>query len=353
VQGGFAVLPDAFGGTYSTTPGDLELQLQLAAAFLTHPGYRPEAERRWREGIVLSWPRLDANPQNAFASRGSRLLASGDKRFGSDPDDGAIYRSFTELKAYLEPLLKAGAIEIAIVGDIDERLAIAAVARTFGALPTRGPEAARQQSARPVKFRNQREPIILPHGGESNQALVGLYWHVDIDPDADPQAVRVLNVLASVMRLKIIAKVREELGAGYSPSASSSVSGTYPGLAYVVAQSEVKPEDIDRAAAAMRAIAADLRAGEISDDEFNRAIAPSLEQLPLHASSNGYWLALISQAQGRPDRMERSKLSAVEDSLKAITREDLTAAANRWLGEVAVQEVRVVPAHSIAVEQVD
>ena len=42
----FGSAATSFGSTYSTTPADFELQLQVAAAFLTHPGYRPEAERR-------------------------------------------------------------------------------------------------------------------------------------------------------------------------------------------------------------------------------------------------------------------------------------------------------------------
>ena len=83
--------------------------MQVAAAYLTSPGWRPEAERRWRQSIVLSWPRFDSDAQSVMASEGMRLLASGDKRFGSSPDDGVINRSFTELRAYLEG---AGAYQI-------------------------------------------------------------------------------------------------------------------------------------------------------------------------------------------------------------------------------------------------
>jgi zinc protease len=292
---------------------------------------------------VLSWPRLDADVQSAFSSKASRLLASGDRRFGSNPDDGAIYRSFTELKSYLTPLLEDSAIEIAIVGDVDEEPAIAAVAKTFGALPMRRAAPSFFKSARPVRFRAAGDPIRVTHTGDVDQAQVSLLWHVDIDPDANPRAARVLSVLASVMRLKILATVREELGASYAPAASSVVSGAYPGLAYVVAGSEVKPEDADRVIEALRSAAAELRDGRISEDEFSRALSPSLEQLPLHASSNGYWLSLISQAQSLPEKMERSKLAAVEASIKAITIADLVAAANRWLRDADGLEVWVTP----------
>jgi zinc protease len=333
----------SFGSTYATTPADMELQLQVAAAFLTHPGYRSEAERRWRQAITLSWPRLDANAGTVWSAKGMRLLASGDKRFGRDPDDGEVLRSFTELKAYLDPVLANGAIEIAIVGDIDERQAIDAVAKTFGALPKREAAPTKFKSDRPVLFRTDKTPILLTHNGEASQAIASVYWPVTIDPDADPQGARVMAVLASVMRLKVIAEIREALGATYSPSAHASMSSLYPGFGYVSAGAEVKPEDADGVIKALKKIAASMRAGEISDDEFSRAITPSLEMLPQSATSNAYWLSLISQAQSRPELTERSKLAAIEESVRAVTMADVVAAANQWLTDAAAQEVRVVP----------
>jgi len=333
----------SFGGTYSTTPADLELQMQVAAAFLTYPGYRSEAERRWRQSITLSWPRLDANAGTVWSAKGMRLLASGDKRFGTDPDDGEVLRSFTELKAYLDPILADGAIEIAIVGDVDEKQAIDAVAKTFGALPIRAAAPTKFKSDKPVVFKKDKTPIVLTHNGEPDQAIANVYWPVSIDPDADPQAARVMSVLSSVMRLKVTAEIREALGATYSPSAGASLSSLYPGFGYVSAGAEVKPQDVDAVLKALEKIAASMQAGEISDDEFSRAITPSLEALPQNATSNGYWLSLISQAQSRPEVMERNKLAAIEKSVRAVTKADVIAAASRWLTDAAAQEVRVVP----------
>jgi zinc protease len=166
---------------------------------------------------------------------------------------------------------------------------------------------------------------------------------VDIDPEADPDKAEALGVLGAIMRLKVTDEIRENLGATYSPSAGASLSSVYPGWGYVAATAEVKPEDTDRVVAAMRKIAGQLRAGEITPDEFKRAITPSLEQLPRNATSNGYWLSLISQAQTRPDTMERAKLPVIEARLRTVTVSDVTAAAQRWLKDADVQEMRVVP----------
>lgn len=333
-----------FGASYATTPSDLELQLQLAAAYLVHPGYRPEAERRWRQSQVLSWPRLDQNAQTVWSVKGMRILMGGDRRFGADPDDGAAYRSFVELRHYLTPSLTEGAIEIAVVGDVSEEEAIRLVGRTFGALPVRAPEPTRVRSDTPVHFRDDRSPIILTHGGEASQALVQAFWPVsDVDPDADPQTARTLAILAGIMRLKVTDEVREALGVTYSPASAASLSPTYRGFGYVNASAEVKPEDATRVMAAFRKIAGELRGGAISDDEFERAIRPSLDALPQNAVSNGYWLSLIAEAQSRPDVTERAKLLALETAVRAVKKADVIALAQKYLTEAALQEAYVLP----------
>ena len=340
----FGVGATYFGGSYTTTPADLALQLEVVAAYVTHPGYRQEAERRWRQGIVLGWPRLDADAQAVWSARGLRTMMDGDRRFGSDPDDGAWQRSFVELKHYLTPALRDGSIEIAVVGDIDEAAVIRLVARTFGALPKRAVAPTKLKVAAPVRFQTEREPLVFTHAGEANQALAYVYWPVpDVDPEADPQAATTLSVLAGIMRLKVTAELRETLGASYSPTVSNALSSVYPGFGYVNAGAEVKPENVDQAIAAIRTIAADMRAGRISADEVSRAITPSLEALPQNATSNGYWLSLIGQAQGRPDLLERSKLPAIEARVRSVTLSDVIAMANRYLTDENAREARVVP----------
>ncbi len=344
VQAGFTSSSTAFGATYRTTPADLLLQLQVATAFITAPGYRPEAERRWRESIVLSWPRLAANAQAVLRNTALRELMTGDKRFGTHPDDGVTSRSFPELRAWLEPALKAGAIEVAIVGDIDEQVVIDAVARTFGALPVREIAAARQREDRPAVFRTDRSAIVLQHHGEPSQALAAVYWPVtDIDPQVQRDEARVLDLLGSVMRLKATEELRERLGASYSPSAGAAISYTIPGWGYVSASSEVEPESVGDAISAIRAIAADLREGRITEDELLRARAPALEALPQNATSNSYWLSLISRAQSRPELVDEGRLDVVEARLKALTVADLTATARKYLQDADAREIRILP----------
>jgi hypothetical protein len=68
-----------------------------------------------------------------------------------------------------------------------------------------------------------------------------------------------------------------------------------------------------------------------------------LETLPQNAVSNSYWLSLIAQAQSRPELTERGKLMAIEASVRAITKQDVVAAARKYLTETTRQEALVLP----------
>jgi zinc protease len=343
VQSVFGVSASAFGGTYVTTASDLPFQLQIVAAFLSAPGWRIDAQKRWRESVELSTPSWDGSPASVLATRGMRYLASGDIRFGLDPADGVASRTFDELKAVLSPILRTGPVEIAIVGDVDEDQAVKAVASTFGALPLRSADFAPSRSARPARFTSQDRPKILGHGGEPDQAMVQLFWPVSLDPDTDVQDVRVLSVLASVMQLQLVASLREGMGVSYAPVAGASVSSAIPDWGYLFAGAEIRPEDASVVAAAIAQAARRLGEELISEDEFRRALAPRLQQLSAYAASNAYWLSVLAQAHSRPERLSAYSLETVEAGLRDMTREDLLSAARKWLKPEAERSIWILP----------
>ncbi|MFD2136026.1 hypothetical protein ACFSLT_14185 [Novosphingobium resinovorum] len=121
----------------TTTPRDLEIQLQLLAALVTDPGYRPEGEVRYRQAINNYFAQLDATPASALAARIGGILSNDDPRFSLGNVEDYRHLSYAKLKTDVSDRLARGAIEIGLVGDIDEDAAIALVARTFGALPAR------------------------------------------------------------------------------------------------------------------------------------------------------------------------------------------------------------------------
>jgi zinc protease len=120
-------------------------------------------------------------------------------------------------------------------------------------------------------------------------------------------------------------ELRERLGATYSPGVSVDASDLYRGYGSIITTLDVKPAEIDAAAAAIDRVAADMRAGRISADEFERARKPVVEGLNQRFENNGFWLEAISQSQSRADWLDWPR--TLRADYGAITLEEVKQAA--------------------------
>ena len=325
-----------FGG--STNREDLSLQLQLLAAYVTDPGYRAESIRVAQKGFVQLYLKLDHTPNGPLQRDVPTLLASGDTRFGLPPKDALLARTLDEERAWLAPQLAQGPIEIALVGDLDIDATIAAVAKTFGALPVRTPkpelEAERKVSFPAAFAKEFAVPTEIPKG------IVALYWPTT---DArDVKLVRRLRLLTDVFSDRLRVKIREQLGESYSPQAASAPSETYRNYGLIYTMITVAPEKADQIVTATLAIADDLAKNGVTEDELERAKKPILTVLRESARTNAYWLgAVLSTAQEFPQRLDwcRSRYSDNE----GVTTAELNKLAKEYLSPSRTFRVTVVP----------
>ncbi|MFM7404390.1 MAG: insulinase family protein, partial [Erythrobacter sp.] len=167
---------DAFTTSATTTPRDLSLQLQVLAATLTDPGYRPEGVERFRKNIDNFFNTLDATPGRALSSASGAILSDNDPRFGLQPKEAYFALDYQGLRAAIGDRLAKGAIELALTGDLDEDAAIAAVAATLGALPQREATFSARTDNRNRNFTGSRGEQRLTHKGEADQALLQWVW---------------------------------------------------------------------------------------------------------------------------------------------------------------------------------
>ena len=110
-----------------TVPADLELQLQLMAAYIVAPGYRPEALDRFRQGLPQLYQSLDRTPMGVMQRDVTRFLRDGDPRFGYPAQPALASLNLEDLRATLARPLAHGYLEISLVGDFDMDAAIEAV----------------------------------------------------------------------------------------------------------------------------------------------------------------------------------------------------------------------------------
>ena len=327
VSASFGDGTDYFGSYVGTTPEDSLLQMQLLTAYVTAPGYREEAVGRYRRSIPNYYARLYATPGSALSARVGGILSDDDPRFTQPLRSVYETEDFPALKSAISNRLAHGAIEIGIVGDIDEDDAIAIVARTFGALPQRESAFRDYDENRQRVFTADRTVRRIYHTGEVNQAILRLYWPTDDDSDADSTAAR--SMLADILQLRLTDRLREALGATYSPGASSFASSVYPGYGYISVGSNVDYADLDTVNAAIMEIVRDLRETPPDCDEMARARNPVLEKIRKARRENGNWSAIVDEAQSEPDRLDRFR--GAEDRYRAVTADEIRLTAREYL----------------------
>ncbi|HEX6218782.1 MAG TPA: insulinase family protein [Sphingomicrobium sp.] len=338
VHPGVNVGSDAIYASGRTIPRDLTLQMQLSAAFVTSPGYRPEAATRWRSLVPIFDKQWRATPQGVLGAKLPGILANDDPRFGFPEAAQLSARTQDEARAVLTPLLAKAPIEIGVVGDIDEQAAIDAVAKSFGALPTRDAVAPDYRQARQAQFRRSLEPIRLTHGGPADQAALVAAWGT-ADDDDQKQTIG-LVLLADILRLELTDKLREELGDTYTVAVSSAASDVYDGYGYMRLSTVVAPDKLAAVEKATEEVVTRLRQQPIDPDLLTRARNPNLERIDRQQRENSYWLSLADEAQGRPERLERHRQRKA--IYLAMTADEIQALARKYLAPEKMLAVRIV-----------
>jgi len=318
---------DAFGGSALTSPEDFALQAKLMAAFLTHPGYRPDGLALIRRVLPQQYAANDATPAAVLGRDVGGILANNDPRSQTPPLEKVMALDWAQLKPAIADSFAHGAIEIGVVGDIGEQSAIDAIAATFGALPERRAAFDPRTDARIRQFATDRSERTLIHKGPAEQAELRVYWPARDDSDL-AEAMQ-LTLLSRAMQLMLTEELREKLGESYSPGAAASLSDEFPGYGHLFAASNVDYKDLATTRAAIFAIAKELRDKPIDADLLDRARRPLLEAMVKSRRENSYWLNYVAEAASHADRLDRSRkgIGAVE----AATPAELQALAKRYL----------------------
>ena len=325
----FAVDDTAFDLTGATRPTDLVTELQFLTAYLADPGFRPQAFERLRTAYLAQLPQLDATPGGVFARESGALLTSGDKRFAFPSKDQLAASKSDALKTLLAGPLAQDGVEVTIVGDITADQAIAEVGKTFGALP---PRAARSPASRAALTLNfpapTAAPVELKHTGRADQAVGVVAWPM---PDfyADMRRSRVNMLSGEVFENRLLDQVRIAEGSTYSPETETTLSQTFPGYGYLMAQVEMPPAKLPGFFNAATKIANDMATGGITPDELIRARAPRVAGLAKSQLTNEYWLADLSGSIAEPRKLDL--IRSTFPDYNAVTAADIQAAAKRWL----------------------
>lgn len=326
-----------FGG--QTTPGDLDTQLQVFSAYLTDAAIRGGALAQAKRGLLDQLPQIEAEPSSNLAVHVTSRLLRDDPRWDLASAEQLSKVSAEDLRSWVSPMLRQGALQLAIVGDISVERAIAATAATLGALPVR-PITSLQVSGGFTFPDGRSEPLVTHHRGPQDKAAVAMAWPAP-DQRADAQTAVNMQVLAQIFRLRMTDAIRSNAGAGYSPRVSYEGSWSLSGYGRLLTYSDITPQRVDVFFDAARRTAEDLRAQPVKQDEFDRAQQPLISNLERAMQTNNFYAAQLAAPDVDPQRL--AFLREQTALLRKVTPESVQALAKRVLSPALAWQQVVLP----------
>ncbi|UUR08224.1 M16 family metallopeptidase [Sphingomonas glaciei] len=327
VGAGFVVDDDRFVLAGATRREDLPTQMQLLAAYVSEPGWRPLGWERIKSQAASIHDRFESSPNGVLSRDLGLLLRSGDKRWEVPSRTAMRASSIADARTLVDPALRSGRIEIIMAGDITVDQAIAQTAATFGALPARADS---NPPAGPMVFPPPPAGgmVTLSHRGREDQAVGMIAWPTTGYSPETRQLARTLTLLGAVFQLRLTDELREKEGVSYAPSAVHGASSTWGSYGYLAAQVEAPPASLPGFFAAAQRIADDLASKPVDADELARARRPMLAAIERSRDGNGYWMGALEDIE---DPFTAESIRTQRTDLEAVTPAVLKQAAARYL----------------------
>ena len=337
----FAIGEGVFTFEGITRAEDLEDQLYLFAAKLAMPRWDVGPVERSKASALLGFDALSSDPMGVLNRDLDQLLRAGDPRFATPTPDQLRAATASKFRDVWTRLLTEGAVEVSVFGDIDPALTIAALGRTFGALPPRR-ELSADVAMRPLPSPNPgAAPVVLRHYGEGNQAAALIAWSTSGGSAGLPQS-RKLELLAQILGNRILDRMREREGSSYTPFATSDWPLDAQSGGYILALVQVQPEDADFFYQLADEIALDLAQNGPSEDELARVIEPVRQNIFRAQTGHTFWLNRMEG--GTTDPLRLANLPSLASDYLVTTPEEIQALSQRYLVGSDGLRVTVLPA---------
>jgi len=323
-----AVGRDAFEVGGATRPSDLDVELQLITAYFADPGFRPEVDARIPTSVraLYQVSRSDSGYVAALA----RARALPPPRILDLPDEQTMAKiRSADFARVLGPALRNDALEVTIVGDIDEDTAVAAVAKTLGALPPRVWRNPARPDAPRIRYATAApQPVRAVHEGSPEKATVLATWPLFVWTPDRVREQRTIDLLSLIVQMQAIDDIRQRLGKAYSPQVDVSL-GRGGDQGSLTVSIDTSPQATDVVVAELRRIAQSLAAGQITDDMLERARRPVLDNGATREISNPWWITMLDGSWSHPDQLAAAR--TWQSDYSGITLAEVKAEASRWL----------------------
>ena len=208
-----------------------------------------------------------------------------------------------KINAHIDRILKTASIEVGVVGDFDADTLEAAVASSFGAMPTRPDvKAELVQENRTVSL---IEPGIstLTYSGSDDQMAM-FYCHPEDEATSDPKNSDRL-LLSEIVRQRLFESLRADLGISYSPGVFRSANRVFPNAGFTCLYAQLDPANEKPAHDSFRNVISSFQDTPITASELKRARAPLLAEAERVQAGKYFRSQFVSRSYSEPGLSKR------------------------------------------------
>jgi zinc protease len=305
---------------------DFETFLQLVNLYFTQP--------RKDEGLFNSTVNknksmakfMKSNPQIFFIDTLTKIIYNNSPWVAQVPKA----EEFDNLKLdkvmtiYNDIFGNADGMHFTFVGNVDMAKAKPLFEKYLASIPAKPAEHKfKDNGTRPV--RGIVESNIKK--GKDPKSLVTVLWSGETDYNREERMA--LSALVEALNIKIIEKLREELGGMYSGGLNGSIQKR-PYVHYTISASiPCGPENVNKLTAALFAIIKNAQDNGIDQKDLDKVKETWKKQYHVNLQSNDAWLDNLSNAfidQNNPEN-----ILDYEQKVDALTVQDLQKAAKKFL----------------------
>lgn len=339
VELGFKVGAESFSLVGGALSREFEQLVQLLYHRLHDPAFRTDAFTRSREGLQRMYGQMVNTVEGVQQIQGERLLAGSCAEYGMATWEEVAGLDLEQIRSWLAPIFAQAPLEINVVGDIDAETALQLVSRYLG------------HERRQPLVELADKPPVFPAGREHrltapssiDRSLLTVAWQTSDFWDIG--RTRRLNLLAAVLDDRLRVKIREELGATYSPRVVSQPSRALNGFGLLQSSLIVAPDQAPSLVGVIQGVAAGLGEQGVSEDELRRALEPTLTSIKDLKRNNRYWMESVLNLSSRHPQQLQWPLTIIE-GFAAIKAEELTQLARQYLKPEQAATVIISPAGS-------
>ncbi len=322
----------------SSTPGDLEIALQLLYAEFTQPGDDADAFALLKRQLDAAVANRERNPNAVFSQRVALVNSSNHYTAQPITTDRVASLDRAAMSAYYRArFANAADFTLFMIGNITVEKVVPLLAQYVGSLPSTGKATSSFRDAG-IHFPATVVRERVEKGTEPKTQTVITF---DAEPPADELEETKLSAGADVLEIALRDLLREELGQTYTVSADFRNSRPQSGTGRFVISFGAAPENVDGMVERVLQQVRRMQAEPASADYVNRTRESARRSRETAERQNGYWLGELQTRQllGRDPRLMLDWAKRVE----AVTPGSVQEAFRRYLSLDHYTVVTLVP----------